>query len=148
MGRRRVSFLAFSNRGANHRQLTCSFSHKEIMEMQCDLLISNLKNEKTIALVKENIRRISDGSSSHCAGALNLVLEKAVRSKKETMGVKLRCSYPSCAWNTRPVPYSFVEGSIYYCHSGWCLQCVGCGTNRNGNYSSCQGCGIKFIKFI
>ena len=145
MGRRRVSVLAFPNRGVNYRQLTCSFSHKEIMEMQYDLLISNLKNEKTIALVKENIRRISDGSSSHCAGAPNLVLEMAVRSKKETKGVKLRCGHPRCTWGTNPVPYLYVGGSVYCCHSGWYLQCIGCGSSRNGNYSSCQGCGIKFI---
>ena len=47
------------------------------MEMQCDFLVKNMKDPKTIALVKENIRRISDGSSSHCAGALGLILEKA-----------------------------------------------------------------------
>jgi hypothetical protein len=53
------------------------------MEMQCDLLVRNLKNPKTIALVKENIRHISDGSSSHCAGTLDLVLEKAFQPKKQ-----------------------------------------------------------------
>lgn len=53
------------------------FSQKEILEMQCDVLVPDLKSPKTITLVKENIRRISDGSSSHCASALNLVLEKA-----------------------------------------------------------------------
>ena len=53
------------------------------MEVQCDILVPELKSPKTITLVKENIRRMSDGSSSHCASALNLVLEKAFKLKKQ-----------------------------------------------------------------
>ncbi|KAF9646805.1 hypothetical protein BDM02DRAFT_3118097, partial [Thelephora ganbajun] len=39
---------------------------ERIMEMQCELLTSKFRDPKTIGLVKENIGRISDGSSSHC----------------------------------------------------------------------------------
>jgi len=42
------------------------------MEMQCDLLISDFRNPTMITLMQENIGHISDGSSSHCAGALKL----------------------------------------------------------------------------
>lgn len=50
--------------------------------MQCDLLVSKFKDQKTIGLVKENIRHISNGSSSHSVSALQLVFEKAVELKK------------------------------------------------------------------
>ncbi|KAF9650018.1 hypothetical protein BDM02DRAFT_3128015 [Thelephora ganbajun] len=56
---------------------------EKIMEMQCELLISNLRDQKTIRLVKENIGHISDGSSSHCGGALKLGLKKAFELKKK-----------------------------------------------------------------
>ena len=51
--------------------------------MQGDLLIPNLKNPKTVALLKENIRHIPDGSLSHCASALNLVFNSAFELKKK-----------------------------------------------------------------
>ena len=54
-------------------RLTCSLSKEEIMEMECDLLVSNFNDLQTIERsMKENIRRISEGSSSHCGGALKL----------------------------------------------------------------------------
>jgi hypothetical protein len=37
---------------------------------QRELLISSLKNPKTIALMKEDLRNISDGLSPHCTAAL------------------------------------------------------------------------------
>ena len=52
------------------------------MEIQCDLLVSNFNDQKTIALVKENIRQISHGSSSYRADALQLGLVKAFELKK------------------------------------------------------------------
>ena len=62
--------------------------------MQCELLISDLKDPKTILLVKENIGRISGGSSSRSASALEFGLKKAFEFKKQIRqppGVQLRC---------------------------------------------------------
>jgi len=127
----------------------------KIMEMQCALLMSNFQDPKTIALVKENIGHISDGSSSYCAGALKLGLKKAFELKKQKRqppGVLLRCPYSPCAWYTNPVSYSSVGPSNAYCrnchNSGWgtrYLQCAGCGHNRTSHYTSCQSCGKNFL---
>ena len=65
--------------------------------MQCDLLVTTFKDQKTIALVKENIRDISDGSSSHHAAPLQLGLIKAFelkKNKKQPPGT--RCSRVDC----------------------------------------------------
>jgi hypothetical protein len=133
---------------------TCSFSQHKIMDMQCDLLTSDFKNPKTIALMQETIGQISDGSSSHCAGALNLGFEKAFEAKKQGSGVLLRCSNTSCEWNGSPVAYLSVGSNIYCPHCPGCrcsscarhyLQCAGCGYQRTGTYTSCQSCGKKFM---
>ena len=132
-------------------ELTCSFSQKEILEMECDLLVSNFKGPNTLALVKQNIKHISEGSSSHCAGALKLGLEKAFKRKIQSNRVKLRCSYSSCTWYNNHVSYSAIGSGAYYCqvcvNRGWnhYLQCVGCGNNRTSNYASCQSCGKNFV---
>jgi hypothetical protein len=84
-------YVFSSDRVINRRELTSSFSQKEIMEAQCDLLVSSFKDHKTIALVKENIRHISSGSSSHRAGALQLGLEKAFELKKKGREPAYRC---------------------------------------------------------
>ena len=114
--------------------------------MQCDLLVQDLKTPKTRKLVKENIEKISEGSSSHCAGALDFVLEKAFAFKKQSRGVKLRCTYRYCSLKREPISYSSIVSSL------WCpscrdeyMECVGCERRRNGDYSSCQGCGKRFI---
>jgi len=125
-------------------------SQEKIMEMQCDLLISNFRDPKTIRLVKENIGRISDGSLSHCTSPLKLGLKKAFELKKQKRqppGVLLRCSYTGCGWYSNPVSYASV-GTNVYCpnrHGNYYMQCVGCGTNRTSSYTSCQSCGKKFI---
>jgi len=123
-------------------------SQEKVMEMQCDLLISNFKNPKTIALVKEKIEHISDGSSPHCATALKLGFKKAFELK---WGVGLRCTYGSCQWYNNHLSYSSV-GSNTYCQNcnrrGWgnrYLRCAGCGYNRTSNYQSCQSCRKRFI---
>ena len=59
-----------------------SFSQEKIVDTQRDILTSNLKNPKTIALMKENIGNMSDRSSPRCAGALKLGFEKAFELKK------------------------------------------------------------------
>jgi len=117
------------------------------MEMECELLISNFKDPKTIALVKENIGRISDGSSPHCGGALKLGLKKAVELKR---GALLRCTRNGCARNTTPASYSSV-GSTTYCqdcrynYGNYYMQCTGCSNARTSTYASCQSCGKKFM---
>ena len=114
--------------------------------MECDLLISNFKNPKTVALMQESIGHISDGSSSHCASALKLGFKKAFELKKRESGVLLRCSNYNCGWYSNPVPYSSVGSNIYcpQCRRNRYMQCVGCGYQRTSNYVSCQSCGKKF----
>ena len=122
--------------------------------MQCDLLMSNSRDPSTITLVKGNIGHIFDGSLPHCADSLKLGLRKAFDLKKKERlppGVKLRCPYGNCAWYNNHPPYSSIGSNIYcqMCVSrGWgsyYFQCVGCGYSRNGNYTSCQRCGKRFI---
>jgi len=115
---------------------------KEILEMQCDFLVSSCKSPSTVALVKQSIRQISDGSSSHSAGALKLGLEKAFNSRKQANRVKLRCSYTSCTSYSNHVSYSSIGSGTYYCqmclNRGWgnrYFQCVGCGHNRTSNFT-------------
>ncbi|KAF9785423.1 hypothetical protein BJ322DRAFT_829574 [Thelephora terrestris] len=119
---------------------------KQIMRMQCDLLVADLKNPKTMALVKKNLEHISEGSSSHCAGAVDLMLQKAFESKKQSKGVKLRCAYRHCWLRENPVSYSSVGSRTLclHCEDEY-MECVGCGRRRDGDYSSCQGCRKMFI---
>ena len=129
--------------------LTCSFSQEKLMEMQCELLVSNFNDPKTIRLVKENIARISDGSSSHAGGALKLGLKKAFelkKQKRQPAGVLLRCSNPGCTRYSNPVSCTSVpaNGICGICRSHW-MRCVSCGINRTGNYTSCQSCGKTFV---
>ena len=123
--------------------------------MQCELLMSNISDPKTITRMKEIIGNISDGSSSYCAGALKLGLKKAFefkRQKRQPPGVLLHCSLGGCPWYTS-VAYSSAGSHINgYCQaclnnrrSARYLLCVGCGTVRAGVYASCQGCGKKFL---
>ena len=122
------------------------------MEMECALLISNFKSPKTIDLVNQNIGQISDGSSSHSAGALKLGLKKAFDLKKQKqqpplpVGTKLLCPSSGCAlYSGLGISYSSI-GSSGYCTN--CnmhhLKCVACGYTRLGNYASCQGCNKAF----
>ena len=137
-------------RGVDRPGLICSFSQDNIMEMQCELLISKFNDPKTIALVKESIGNISDGSSSHCAGALKLGLKKAFdlkKQKRKPPGVLLRCVYNGCGWYNDRISYSSIGSNTYcpHCNSGYYMQCVGCGCSRTRSYPSCQGCGERFI---
>lgn len=45
--------------------------------MECDFLVPHLKDEATMALVKENIKHIADRFPSRCGDVLTTVLEKA-----------------------------------------------------------------------
>lgn len=147
MGYRWVGSVSSSTSRAGYSGLTRSSSHEKIKEMQCELLVSSFKDPKTVERVKDTIERISHGSSSHCAGALKLGFRTAFDLKKKKMSVQLRCSYYNCGWNRNPVSYSAVGSNIYCpnCGRGCYLQCVGCGNNRTGQYTSCQSCGKRFI---
>ena len=148
MGHCWVGFVPFSNRGVNHPGLTRSFSQDKIMEMQYGLLLSNFNNPKTIELVKENIGKISDGSSSHCAGALKLGLKKAFdlkKQKRQPPGVLLRCSNSSCSWYSNHVSYSIIQPNSRCSNCGNWMQCAECGCNRTSNYTSCRNCGKSFV---
>ena len=119
--------------------------------MQCEFLVSNFKDPRTIALVNETIGHISDGSSPYCASVLKLWLKVAFELKKQRTqpGVQLRCPHNKCVWNTS-APYKSVRSTIYCpkCDAGgikFYLLCVGCGCNRTGRYASCQNCGKRFI---
>jgi len=121
------------------------------MEMECDLLVSTFRDPITIALVKENIERISDGSSPHRTGALKLGLKKAFELKKRQRGVLLQCTRNGCANNTTPASFSSI-GSDTYCpgcryqgYGSQYMQCTGCSNRRTGSYMSCQSCGKKFM---
>ena len=120
------------------------------MEMESELLIPNLKDPRLVSLVSENIGRIADGSSSHCAGALKLGLKKGVEFKRQNKGVKLRCPRTSCPRYTNPVPYSSL-GSNVFClscvnaYGNYYMQCVGCGYQRTSTYTSCQSCRKRFV---
>lgn len=125
--------------------LTRSFSQREIMGMECDFLVQNLKNPMMIVAVKETIKRVSDGSSPHCVGALDLVLEKIFESKRRSQSVQLRCTSTRCSWGNGPVPYSSVGSNIYCPRCSCWMTCGGCQYRRTNNYPSCQGCRKNFV---
>ena len=125
------------------------FSQGKIMEMECEVLISNFKDPKTIALVKETVGQISDGSSSHRASALKLVLKKGFELKKQKRQpsvVFLRCVLSGCGWHAINVPYKSVGSNIYClcCRRNNYMQCTGCSHARTSTYTSCQNCGKTF----
>jgi len=139
------------NHGRVNLGITSSSSQEKIMEMEFEVLTPNFKDPKTIGLMKENIGHISDGSSSHCAGALKFGFKKAFELKKRKRFVLLRCRRAGCARNTTPVPYSAVGANVYctdcqYSYGTYFMQCDGCSYNRtHGSYVSCQNCGKKFL---
>ena len=116
--------------------------------MQCDLLMSNSRDQKTITLVKGNIGHIFDGSHPHCADSLKLGLKKAFELKKKERqppGVLLRCSHSYCSWYNNHSSCSTVRPNSCCSSCGSWMQCVGCGYNRTGNYAACQSCGKRFV---
>lgn len=147
MGYCHVRLFGISSSGVNFI-LRRSFRQTKIMEMECELFVSNLKDPELVSLVDENTRRVSDGSSPHCAGALKLGLRKAVELKKQNRGVLLRCSNLRCELHKNPASHSVVGSSIrcprcrdYLSH----MVCVGCGWVRADNSTSCQSCRKRFI---
>ena len=137
----------FSYRGVDDSELIYSSSHKEITEAQCNLLMSNSRDPKTIALVKENIGHIFDGSLPHCADLLNLGLKKAFDLKKQERqpSVMLRCWKGSCSQYNRLISYSTVasDGNCRTC--GCILECADCRADRRDNRASCERCGKRFV---
>jgi len=143
-----VGPIIFSSHGIGDHRLTFSSSHEKIMEIECDLLTSNFRDPKTIALVREKIGHIFDGSLSHCGGSLKLGLSKAFDIKKQKKtSAQLRCGYAHCAWHQNPVSYSSIGSNTYCpnCGQRYYMQCTGCGCDRNGNYASCQRCRRNFV---
>lgn len=121
------------------------------MQMECEALTSNFGHPKTIALMKEKIGRISDGSSPHCAGALKLGLEKAAKFKSQRRrppGVQLRCGNDGCGWFNGAIPYTTLglRISCPRCSYIGYLQCVECRYYRDAySCTACQGCGKDFV---
>jgi len=111
--------------------------------MQCDLLISDFKNPKTIALVKENIEHISDGSLPHRADSLKLALKKAFTQRN---GVKLQCYNRSCSrYNVHVSRSSRSVRSDNRCSDcGGKMECVGCRADWYGD-PSCRDCKKNHI---
>ena len=147
MGHCWVSSIVSSKGGANGFELTGLQSHKEIVEMQCDLLTSNFKDPKMTSLMKENIERIktSEGSLSHCAGSLKLGFRRAFELKKQRRGVKLRCNFSRCQMYNVHVSYSSAHSNGWCSFCNYWLYCAGCGSQRGGNPTSCGSCGKRFI---
>lgn len=127
----------------------CSSSQPNIMNAQCDLLIPNLKNPETIALVKENIEHTSGGTSPHHGNVLKLGFKKAFERKKWERDALLRCSNIKCDWCWESVPYSSVGSGVY------CPRCSydppGGGTDNGDSgisrryYMHCANCGRSLI---
>jgi len=147
-----VGFVALTDPGIDDLGLMCSFSQEKIKEMECELLVSNFRDPKTVALVKENIGRSSDGSSSHRAGALKLGLRKAIelkKQKKQPPGASLRCGNHQCARHNNPAPCSSTGSALWCLYSSSCCSyyflCGDCGHQRTSYYTSCQSCGKNFV---
>jgi hypothetical protein len=101
--------------------------------MQCDLLVPDLQSQGTMALVKENIKCISNGSSPYRAGALNLVLEKGIRVQVQGKGKG--CEIARIALGCR-------GPNFYTMHA----QCAECGWNKTHiRYLPCKNCGKDFV---
>ena len=144
--------------------LTHFFSQQKIAKTESELFILNLKDPQLVGFVSGNIRRITDGSSSHFAGALKLGLKKAVEFKRRGNGVLLRCPMSHCPRSINPVTYWFV-GSNVHCPNcpapspaPWrghnypmykpmppCMQCAGCGVERAEDRQSCRNCSRRFV---
>lgn len=145
-----MSFTVFFNCNVdNHQQLLRSFRQEKVMEMQWDLLISDFENPKTAALVKENMRRVSDGSSTHCADTLKLGLKRAFDLRT---CVKLKCDNGNCTWYKNPVSISSIGPDTSYCpvcisRGQGCkyLSCTYCGQKVIGYRASCEKCARRFL---
>ena len=107
-----------------------------------------------MALVRENVERISSVSSSLCVGTLKIGLKKAFelkRKNRQPPGVMLRCPVRTCRRYDDHFLYAYVgvgeicnvclveRREISY------LQCVGCGYTRKGVHATCEGCKENFL---
>lgn len=139
--------MIFCNGGGMLRlELTGSSSQKDIMDVQCDLLVSDFKNLSTMAQVQTSIKEMFDGSFPHRAAPLRCGLEKAFelkKKKRERNGVVLRCITSYCGGYRKPVPR--IATSTNYCQRCACsLACAGCGYRRTNHNLTCERCG-KYI---
>ena len=106
-----------------------------------------------MALVRENVERISSVSSSLCVGTLKVGLTKAFelkRKNRQPPGVMLRCPVRTCRRYDDHFLYAYVGMGVIcdVCvHHGQAsyLQCVGCGYTRTGVQATCEGCKKNFL---
>lgn len=110
--------------------------------MQCGLLVLNFKSPKTVALVKEKIGHISDGSLSHRADSLKLGLKMAFRRKD---GIMLQCYSRSCLLYNNHVSRFSVRSNYSCSNCGSLMECVGCRADWTDGNSSCRRCGKNII---
>jgi len=120
MGHCRVGVLSGSNLKVN-AGLTCPLSQEEIMELQCEFLISNFNDPNMNGLVRETIEHVSDGSSSHCAGALKLWFKKAFELKKTENIGRRRAVAVHQEWlykkqNPRLIPAGWLRQALLALH--------------------------------
>jgi len=122
-------------------------SQQQILEMECQLLFSKFKNEKTISRVQEKIAVATGGNSIHGADALKLGLQTALRLKKQrpntgaTDGAAPPRSGPICPKCSMWVRRSVLTSAV------WCQRCeqtyklcTKCGSLRDLGRPSCNSC--------
>lgn len=133
-----------------HREVHSSASHiqQAIAVMKNEHFIPSRKDPKFIGLMKRDIERTSNGSSSNLGGLLKFGFKKAVELKKQGRGTLLRCQSANCPRSTHPFSRSLLElepncgcPSCGY----WYLSCASCGDFLGPGGSSCNTCGKKLI---
>jgi hypothetical protein len=106
--------------------------------MECELLISNIQNAKTIDLVNENIGHIS-------ARALKLGLKRAFDKRPPV--ARVRCANYGCKMHSDPLTYSSMASPDYdncrMCHNSF--QCSCCGSYANYYAGRCNRSGRIYI---
>jgi hypothetical protein len=77
---------------AHWTDVTPTYSHKRIREMEHELFQSKLKPVVDGALVSDIIRSSSSGLNSHRAVAIELILESSIEERRERMSTKAKDS--------------------------------------------------------
>lgn len=124
--------------------------------MECRLFFSRFQNETTIRRMQERFAGVGTSRSAHQADALKLGLQSALDIKKRNSLIArgegvLRCREPDCPGNKNYSSYhlkNFIKNE--FCQP--CLKigresfliCMGCGCERKGRNTFCQGCGKNF----
>lgn len=131
-------------------------SEQQVIEMECQLLFSEFKDEDMMARVQEKLDNMPGNHLAHCAGAFKLGLRTALGLDPrkpdppliQTEGVMLRCRSRYCPGYWESFPFSLVgsgkDRACPRCNS-YFLHCTGCGQVRNGNLARCSSCRKKFL---